>query len=74
MTQKGKKVKERRLFPGAAVTKCHNRGALKQQVYPLTVPQARGLTSLCQQSHASSQTLDTVLPGLYLVVVVAGYP
>lgn len=62
------------MFPGAAVTQYHKLGALKQQVYSLTVPEARGLTLLCQQSHASSKTLDRIIPGLFLGLVVAGYP
>lgn len=62
-------------FPGAAITKSNKLGGLRQQTFIFSVLssrqearslKARNLKSKCQQSHAFSETLDGILPCLYL--------
>ena len=50
----------------AVLTKYHKLGALKQQVYCLTVLGARSLKSKCQQGHAYSETFSRILPCFFL--------
>ena len=49
-------------FLMAALTKYHKLDGLKQQVYCLTVLEARSLKSRCQQGHTHSETFSRILP------------